>query len=62
MNNEENIYDLSLELENIIENIINLKNETLDHFHEDKKTATALMLDLNELEQEAKNLIQEFSF
>jgi hypothetical protein len=44
----------------IAEDILLMKDKTLDYFHEDKKLATQLMLDLNALEKKAQSLIKQF--
>lgn len=55
-------YSHLTEISEIIDSIASMKDKTLDHFYENKLLATKLMLDLNELEEEAHLLIKEFDF
>jgi hypothetical protein len=48
------------EMHEIVEDILLMKDKTLDHFHEDKNLARQLMLDLNSLEKKAHSLIKQF--
>ena len=48
------------EVENIIDYIKFLKDKTLDHYYENKSQASGLMVGLNDLELDAKNLIKDF--
>jgi hypothetical protein len=53
-------FDSLNEMHEIAEDILLMKDKTLDYFHEDKKLATQLMLDLNALEKKAQSLIKQF--
>jgi hypothetical protein len=55
-------YSFLTEISEIIDSIASMKDKTLDHFYENELLATKLMLDLNELEEEAQLLIKEFDF
>jgi hypothetical protein len=52
-------YSFLAELNEIVEDIHSMKDKTLDHFQEDKKMATKLMIDLSDLKKEADSLIKE---
>jgi len=54
-------FKILTEIEEILEEVSSLKNKTLDHYHEDKKLANQLMIDLICLEEEAKSLLSDFS-
>jgi hypothetical protein len=55
-------FKILTEIEEILEEVSSLKNKTLDHYHEDKKLANQLMIDLICLEEEAKSLLSDFSY
>ena len=55
-------YSYLTEISEIIDSISLMKDKTLDHFYENELLATKLMLDLNELEEEAHLLIKELDF
>lgn len=62
MNESTDNYSYLTEISEIIDSISLMKDKTLDHFYENELLATKLMLDLNELEEEAQLLIKEFDF
>jgi hypothetical protein len=53
----ENMFELTEEVEQVIDYIKSLKDKTLDHFYEDKRMATKLLKDLNLLEKDASELL-----
>jgi hypothetical protein len=57
---ENDDYNSLIEIGKIIDTISELKDKTLDHFYEDKDLASQLMVDLSNLQEEAKNLSEEF--
>jgi hypothetical protein len=55
-----NIFELLAEVEEAIDHIKHLKNKALEHYHEDKKTAKDLLINLNLLEKDANELLLFF--
>jgi|LauGreDrversion4_2_1035121.scaffolds.fasta_scaffold00402_26 hypothetical protein len=53
----ENMFELTEEVEQVIDYIKSLKDKTLDHFYEDKRMATKLLKDLTLLEKDASELL-----
>lgn len=51
------MFELTEEVEQVIDYIKSLKDKTLDHFYEDKRMATKLLKDLNLLEKDASELL-----
>jgi hypothetical protein len=51
------MFELTEEVEQVIDYIKSLKDKTLDHFYEDKRMATKLLKDLTLLEKDASELL-----
>jgi hypothetical protein len=49
-----------LEVSEIIDQIKEMKDKTLDHYHEDTYRAKELLVGLNDLEDDANKLIKDF--
>ena len=49
-----------VEVSGILSQIREMKDQTLDHFFEDKKKAKELLIGLNTLEEDANKLIRDF--
>ena len=56
----ENVFALINEVEETIEYIKTLKDKALEHYQENKKLANKLLLDLNNLEDDANKLLDTF--
>lgn len=53
-------YSHILEVSEIIDQIKEMKDKTLDHYHEDTNRAKELLIGLNDLENDANKLIKDF--
>ena len=53
-------YSYIVEVSEIIDSIKEMKDKTLDHYHEDSDKAKELLNGLNDLEDDANKLIQDF--
>ena len=49
-----------VEVSEIIDQIKEMKDKTLDHYHEDTSRAKKLMIGLSDLEDDANKLIKDF--
>jgi hypothetical protein len=49
-----------VEVSGILSQIREMKDQTLDHFFEDKEKAKELLIGLNSLEEDANKLIRDF--
>jgi hypothetical protein len=49
-----------VEVSEIIDQIKEMKDKTLDHYHEDTDRAKELLVGLNDLEDDANKLIKDF--
>ena len=55
-----NTYLQMVEVSEIIDQIKEMKDKTLDHYHEDTDRAKELLVGLNDLEDDANKLIKDF--
>jgi hypothetical protein len=53
-------YSHIIEVSEIISSIKEMKDQTLDHYHEDADRAKKLLVGLNGLEDDANKLIKDF--
>lgn len=53
-------YSYIVEVSEIIDSIKQMKDKTLDHYHENSSKASELLIGLNDLEDDANKLIQDF--
>lgn len=53
-------YSQMVEVSEIIDQIKEMKDKTLDHYYEDSNRAKELLIGLNDLEDDANKLIKDF--